>query len=109
MMSRTIFPVRSNVDIRTDGTPSGPQLALPLMSDFSLCGCGERAETAGMSDPQPYADLIEALKARGPTPDVTNSVSAQAARVIEELLSRVPQANRCVVRKAAALEAAEAC
>jgi hypothetical protein len=62
-----------------------------------------------MSEPQPYADLIEALKSHGLSPDVTNSMSAQAARVIEDLLARVPQQDRCVVRKAAALEAAEAC
>ena len=62
-----------------------------------------------MSEPQPYADLIEALKSHGPSPGVTDSMSAQAARVIEDLLSRVPQSDRCVLRKAAALEAAEAC
>jgi len=62
-----------------------------------------------MSAPTPYADLIEALKSHGPSPGVTDSMSAQAARVIEDLLARVPQSDRCVVRKAAALEAAEAC
>jgi len=62
-----------------------------------------------MSEPQPFADLIQALKSREPSPGVTDSVSQQAARVIEDLLARVPQADRCVVRKAAALEAAEAC
>jgi hypothetical protein len=62
-----------------------------------------------MSEPQPFADLIEALKSRGPNPGVTDSVSQQAARVIQDLLARVPQHDQCVVRKAATLDAAEAC
>lgn len=62
-----------------------------------------------MNESHPYTDLIEALKSRGPSPDVTNSLGAQAARAIEDLLSRGPSPDRCVVRKAAALEAAEAC
>ncbi len=62
-----------------------------------------------MSEPQPHADLIEALKSREPSPGVTDSVSQQAARVIQDLLTRVVHPDQCVVRKAAALEAAEAC
>ena len=62
-----------------------------------------------MSEPLPFADLIEALKSRGPSPGVTDSMSVQAARVIQDLLARVPQGDQCIVRKAAALKAAEAC
>jgi hypothetical protein len=62
-----------------------------------------------MSEPQPHADLIEALKSRGPSTGVTDSLTVQAARVIQDLLARVVQPDQCVVRKAAALEAAEAC
>jgi hypothetical protein len=62
-----------------------------------------------MSESQPHADLIEALKSREPSPGVTDSVSQQAARVIQDLQARLPQPDECVVRKAAALEAAEAC
>ncbi len=62
-----------------------------------------------MSAPTPYADLIEALKSREPSPGVTDSVSQQAARVIQDLFARLPKPEECLVRKAAALEAAEAC
>jgi hypothetical protein len=62
-----------------------------------------------MSEPQPFSDLIEALKSNRPSPGVTDSVSQQAARVIQDLVARVPKPDECIVRRAAALEAAEAC
>jgi hypothetical protein len=62
-----------------------------------------------MSNPPAHADLIEALKSRGSNPEATDSVSQQAARVIQDLLARIPQPGECIVRQAAVLEAAEAC